>query len=42
MTTKPTMTLAQLTNRFPTEDSCKTFLRDMRWPDGSICPSLPQ
>ncbi len=38
MTTKPTMTLAQLTARFPTEESCKTFLRDMRWPDGVRCP----
>ena len=38
MTTKPTMTLSQLTHRFPTEESCKTFLRDMRWPDGVQCP----
>lgn len=38
MTTKPTMTLSQLTHRFPTEESCKTFLRDMRWPDGVKCP----
>lgn len=38
MTTKPTMPLAQLTARFPTEDSCKTFLRDMRWPNGVKCP----
>jgi transposase-like protein len=37
-TTKPTMTLAQLTARFPTEDSCKMFLRNMRWPDGVKCP----
>ena len=26
----PTMTFAQLTGRFPTEYSCKEFLRDMR------------
>ncbi len=38
MTTTPTMTLSQLTHRFPTEESCKTFLRDMRWPDGVKCP----
>lgn len=37
-TTQPTMTLAQLTTRFPTEEACKTFLRDMRWPDGVKCP----
>jgi len=37
-TTQPTMTLSQLTARFPTEESCKTFLRDMRWPDGVHCP----
>lgn len=37
-TTQPTMTLSQLTARFPTEESCKTFLRDMRWPDGVRCP----
>ncbi len=34
----PTMTFAQLTGRFPTEYSCKEFLRDMRWPDGVTCP----
>lgn len=37
-TTQPTMTLSQLAHRFPTEESCKTFLRDMRWPDGVECP----
>jgi len=37
-TTQPTMTLSQLTARFPTEESCKSFLRDMRWPDGVRCP----
>jgi hypothetical protein len=38
MTTKPTMTLSQLTARFRTEDDCKAYLRDMRWPDGVKCP----
>ncbi|MGH7230132.1 MAG: transposase, partial [Nitrospiraceae bacterium] len=36
MTTKPTLT--QLTNRFSTEDACKSFLRDLRWPTGIRCP----
>src|SRR2546425_11103925 len=37
-TTKPTMTLSQLMRRFSTEEACKAFLRDMRWPDGVRCP----
>jgi transposase-like protein len=38
-TVKPSMTLAQLMQRFKTEDDCKAFLRDMRWPDGVVrCP----
>ena len=38
MTTKPTMTLTGLMHRFSTEDACKTFLRDLRWPTGVRCP----
>ena len=38
MTTEPSMTLTQVTELFSTEDSCKEFLRDMRWPDGAQCP----
>jgi hypothetical protein len=38
MTTKPTMTLSQLIKRFSTEEACKAYLRDMRWPDGVKCP----
>jgi transposase-like protein len=33
------MTLHELMETFPTEDSCKQFLKDRRWPDGKIfCP----
>lgn len=38
MTTKPTMTLIQLTERFSTEASCKQFLQEQRWPNGVHCP----
>jgi len=38
MTTKPTMTLTQLTERFSTEESCKKFLQGQRWPNGVECP----
>lgn len=38
MTTQLTMTLSQLMNKFSTEEACKQFLRDMRWPDGVKCP----
>ncbi|MGD9728161.1 MAG: IS1595 family transposase [Nitrospiraceae bacterium] len=38
MTTKPTMTLSQLTARFATEEACKMFLAQMRWPNGVKCP----
>ncbi len=38
LTTQPSMTLAQLHERFQTEDDCKAFLRDSRWPDGVHCP----
>jgi len=36
--TKPTMTLTQLTTRFSTEDACKQFLTEKRWPHGVECP----
>src|SRR5713226_5278688 len=32
------MTLDAFDARFPTEKSCKEFLRDQRWPDGVKCP----
>lgn len=38
LTTQPSMTLGQLRERFQTEDDCKTFIRDSRWPDGVRCP----
>jgi len=38
LTTQPSMTLAQLYQRFPDEESCKAFIRDSRWPDGVRCP----
>lgn len=38
MTTKPTMTLTALMTRFSTEEACKQFLQDQRWPNGVQCP----
>ena len=38
LTTKPTMTLAQLMQRFSSEETCKQFLKEMRWPHGACCP----
>jgi transposase-like protein len=38
LTTKPSLTLAQLLTQYGDEDSCKTLLRDMRWPNGVECP----
>ena len=35
---KPTMTLMQLMTRFSTEEACKQFLHDQRWPNGAQCP----
>ncbi len=32
------MTLDGFDTRFPTENSCKDFLRDQRWPEGVKCP----
>src|SRR5216684_1376173 len=31
-------TLDAFDHRFPTEDSCRAYLRDSRWPDGVKCP----
>ncbi|MDO8357184.1 MAG: IS1595 family transposase [Nitrospirota bacterium] len=36
--TKPTMTLAALMTRFSTEEACKEFLIQQRWPNGVECP----
>ena len=38
MTTKPTITLTQLSERFSTEGACKNFLQAQRWPNGVQCP----
>lgn len=39
LTTKPTMTLTALMERFKTEADCKAAIRDSRWPDGVVrCP----
>ncbi len=38
LTTKPSITLAQLMKQYASEDACKALLRDMRWPDGARCP----
>src|SRR3989442_15989165 len=32
------ITLTQLMEQFPTEDSCRTYLVSMRWPNGVTCP----
>lgn len=36
--TKPTMTLSALIHRFSTEEACKQFLQEKRWPEGVRCP----
>ena len=35
---KPNMTLAQTMDRFSTEEACKQFLQERRWPNGVKCP----
>ncbi len=35
---KSTMTLTELMTRFSTEEACKQFLHDQRWPNGAQCP----
>ncbi|MDZ4687215.1 MAG: IS1595 family transposase [Planctomycetaceae bacterium] len=32
------LTLKKLESKFPTEDSCKQFLKEQRWPNGVFCP----
>ncbi len=34
----PTLTLSQTMTRFSTEDDCKKFLQERRWPNGVKCP----
>ena len=36
--TKPKMTLMKLMDQFSTEESCKRFLTEKRWPNGVQCP----
>jgi len=38
LTTQPNVTLAEIVKKFSSEDACKAFLRDQRWPDGVKCP----
>jgi transposase-like protein len=38
MTTKPNMTLTEMMTRFSTDEACKNFLQDQRWPNGVQCP----
>ncbi len=38
LTVQPSITLAQMMTQFATEDQCKAYLRDLRWPDGVRCP----
>ena len=38
MTTKPAVTLTEMSERFATEEACKAFLQAQRWPDGVQCP----
>jgi transposase-like protein len=35
---KPLMTLTELAERFTTEEACKQYLTDKRWPHGVQCP----
>ena len=35
---KPTLTLAETMSRFSTEEACKQFLQERRWPNGVKCP----
>ena len=37
-TTKPTLTLTQLIQQYSTEEACKRFLQERRWPNGVECP----
>jgi hypothetical protein len=31
-------TLLELEQRFSTEQACREYLFDLRWPDGFLCP----
>jgi len=35
---KPNLTLSETMNRFSTEEACKQFLQERRWPNGVKCP----
>ena len=35
---KPKLTLSETMNRFSTEEACKQYLQERRWPDGVKCP----
>jgi transposase-like protein len=35
---KPKMTLSQTMDRFSTEEACKQYLQERRWPNGVKCP----
>jgi hypothetical protein len=34
----PRLTVAQFERSFPTDDACRQYLADRRWPDGVVCP----
>lgn len=36
--TKPSMSLHQLKAKFSTEEACKKYLKELRWPTGVRCP----
>src|SRR5882724_8825794 len=38
LTTQPNITLAEIVKKYSSEDACKAFLRDQRWPNGVTCP----
>src|SRR5260370_34599676 len=38
LTVQPRYTLKQTMTQFATEDACKVFIRDLRWPDDVVCP----
>jgi hypothetical protein len=35
---KPNLTLSETMNRFSTEEACKQYLQERRWPNGVKCP----
>ena len=38
LTVQPSITLKQMMGQFSTEDACKAYIRDLRWPNGVACP----